>query len=253
MLLAAAAIYLIFISIKFPRFLEMASGDDLVSSLSHSTSGDSLHRKLEDSDNSLVKIKKNEREYGRITWQIMKKRKNGTFDNLSELEEMADEAWILGATAWEELESYREEDGHQDTADVTVTARPESCPSSLSLSLEELASGGEHLMFLPCGLSAGSSITVIGTPHVAHPEYVPQLASIRGDAQVLVSQFMVELQGLKAVDGEDPPRIFHLNPRVRGDWSQRPVIEHNTCYRMQWGTAQRCDGLRSRDDDDTGT
>lgn len=67
---------------------------------------------------------------------------------------------------------------------------------------------------------------------------------------VMVSQFMVELQGLKAVDGEEPPKILHLNPRLKGDWSKRPVIEHNTCYRMQWGKAQRCDGLASNNDDD---
>lgn len=48
----------------------------------------------------------------------------------------------------------------------------------------------------------------------------------------------------------DPPKILHLNPRIKGDWSHRPVIEHNTCYRMQWGTAQRCDGLSSKKDDD---
>lgn len=106
-------------------------------------------------------------------------------------------------------------------------------------------------MFLPCGLAAGSSITVVGTPKHAHNEYVPQLAKTRArDPLVLVSQFKVELQGLKSVVAEDPPKILHLNPRLRGDWSQQPVIEHNTCYRMQWGAAQRCDGLPSKGDDD---
>lgn len=61
---------------------------------------------------------------------------------------------------------------------------------------------------------------------------------------------MIELQGLKSVIGEGPPKILHLNPRIRGDWSRRPAIEHNTCYRMQWGTAHRCDGLPSKYDDD---
>jgi len=57
-----------------------------------------------------------------------------------------------------------------------------------------------------------------------------------------VAQFAVELRGLRAVDGEEPPRILHLNPRLRGDWSGRSVLEMNTCFRMQWGRAQRCDG-----------
>ncbi|XLR43047.1 hypothetical protein HN51_027083 [Arachis hypogaea] len=60
---------------------------------------------------------------------------------------------------------------------------------------------------------------------------------------------MVELQGLKSVEGEDPPKILHLNPRLRGDWSKRPVIEHNICYRMHWRTAQRCNGLSIEDDE----
>ncbi|XP_037436662.1 hydroxyproline O-galactosyltransferase GALT5-like [Triticum dicoccoides] len=67
----------------------------------------------------------------------------------------------------------------------------------------------------------------------------------------MVSQFMMELQGLKTVDGEDPPRILHFNPRLRGDWSGKPVIEQNTCYRMQWGTSLRCEGWMSRADEET--
>jgi hypothetical protein len=117
------------------------------------------------------------------------------------------------------------------------------------MSGEELLKG-DGLMFLPCGLAAGSSITVVGTPHYAHKEYSPQLAKLKnGDGLVSVSQFLFELQGLKSVEGEDPPKILHLNPRLKGDWSKRPVIEHNTCYRMHWGTAQRCDGRPSEDDD----
>jgi hydroxyproline O-galactosyltransferase 2/3/4/5/6 len=62
------------------------------------------------------------------------------------------------------------------------------------------------------------------------------------DRPIMVSQFVLELQGLKTVDGDDPPRILHFNPLLRGDWSGRPVIEQNTYYWMQWGTAQHCEG-----------
>jgi hypothetical protein len=67
----------------------------------------------------------------------------------------------------------------------------------------------------------------------------------------MVSQFMMELRGLKTVDGEDPPHILHFNPRLRGDWSSRPVIEQNTCYRMQWGAPLRCEGWKSNSDEET--
>uniref|UniRef100_A0A7N0T3S4 Galectin domain-containing protein n=1 Tax=Kalanchoe fedtschenkoi TaxID=63787 RepID=A0A7N0T3S4_KALFE len=184
--------------------------------------------------------------YGRITGDIMRRR-NKTLD-LSILEQMADEAWSLGSKAWVDLANFKLND--TDDSSSMVERKPESCPSSVSMTKEELATE-DSIMFLPCGLAAGSSITVVGTPHLAHPEYVPQ----RGKSKtakyvVMVSQFMIELQGLKAVDGEDPPKIFHLNPRLKGDWSHHTVIEHNTCYRMQWGAAQRCDGTSSRKDDD---
>lgn len=99
---------------------------------------------------------------------------------------------------------------------------------------------------------AGSHITVAATPRAPHEERNPAIVVVKdGERPAMVSQFMVELQGLRAVDGEDPPRVLHFNPRLRGDWSGQPVIEHNTCYRMNWGAAQRCDGWRSRPDEET--
>lgn len=268
-LLTAAGLYLILIFVKFPEFLESTSvlnGDDHTGvfdgfslmdkkdmEISKSrVSSDGFHRILQDNENQDNPLKPQDsvtkspqKQYGRITAQILKQM-NRT-KNLSVLERMADEAWALGFKAWEEASKYADKEIDMSTI---LEGKPESCPSWVSMDGEEL-SKRDFLMFLPCGLAAGSSITVIGTPHHAHQEYVPQLAKMRvDDGMVLVSQFMVELQGLKAVHGEDPPKILHLNPRLRGDWSHHQVIEHNTCYRMQWGTAQRCDGLPSKGDDD---
>ncbi|KAH8506922.1 hypothetical protein Peur_043897 [Populus x canadensis] len=283
MLLAVGAIYLVFLAFKFPHFLEIASMlsvDDSYAGLDSSSMvkdvedsdlskpsfssvyKDAFHRKLEDNQNQNAPmmpskepledekggsktIKPLQYRYGRITGEIMRRR-NATM-KLSPLERMADEAWLLGLKAWEEVEKY---DGEEIGQSLLYEGKIESCPLWVSMSGEELA-GGDKMMFLPCGLAAGSSITIVGTPHHAHQEYVPQLARLRnGNGIVMVSQFMIELQGLKSVEGEDPPKILHLNPRLRGDWSQHPVIEHNTCYRMQWGTAQRCDGLPSKKDED---
>jgi hydroxyproline O-galactosyltransferase 2/3/4/5/6 len=99
----------------------------------------------------------------------------------------------------------------------------------------------------------GSHVTVVARPRPARPEYDPKIAERKdGEAAVMVSQFMVELVGTKAVDGEAPPRILHLNPRIRGDYSRKPVVEMNSCYRMQWGQSQRCEGFASRPVEDTG-
>ncbi|MCI26994.1 putative beta-13-galactosyltransferase 19-like, partial [Trifolium medium] len=108
------------------------------------------------------------------------------------------------------------------------------------------------VMVLPCGLTLWSHVTVVGTPRSAHGESDSKIGVVKDrDEAVMVSQFMMELQGLKAVDNEEPPRILHFNPRLKGDWSGKPVIEQNTCYRMQWGTALRCEGWKSRADEET--
>lgn len=253
-LLGVSTLYLLFIAFKFRRFSELSaffSGDGSVSDgaadvgrglFGSPRRGGAHHRKLEDGLHD---------GYGPVTGIAMNRNLQGGVPhrrgNFSELERMAQEAWALGIKAWEEVEKYGSDVALNPTTAVEV--KPESCPSSMSMA--EAAT--EKVMLLPCGLAVGSSITVVGTPHNAHQEYVPQLASLRqGDGTVMLSQFVLELQGLKSVDGEDPPKILHLNPRLKGDWSQRPIVEHNTCYRMQWGKALRCDGVPSQENDETG-
>lgn len=170
--------------------------------------------------------------------------------NFSELERMAAEAWAAGAKAWEEASAFS---GDVDSivsgsGDGGRGGAASKCPSSLALGVG--VGGGETSAFLPCGLAVGSAVTVVATARAAVAEYVEALErSGDGNGTVLVAQFAVELRGVRASDGEDPPRILHLNPRLRGDWSRRPVLEMNTCFRMQWGKAQRCDGNPSKDDD----
>lgn len=280
-LLGVGVLYLLFISCNFSKFLKIVStlssdesyngldgvairesseDSDLSKPFVSSVYKDAFHRRLEDNldkdaplmpnkepmkeeDRGRESTKRIPQGYGRITGEIMMQM-NRTSD-LSVLERMADEAWALGLKAWEEIEKVDEKEFGESSV---IEGKIESCPSWISMNGEELLKG-DGLMFLPCGLAAGSSLTVVGTPHYAHKEYSPQLAKLRkGDGLVSVSQFMFELQGLKSVEGEDPPKILHLNPRLKGDWSKRPVIEHNTCYRMHWGTAQRCDGRPSEDD-----
>ncbi|KAL0398294.1 UNVERIFIED_CONTAM: Hydroxyproline O-galactosyltransferase GALT2 [Sesamum radiatum] len=275
LLLGAGAIYLILIFFKFPEFLESAailSDDDSNGSFdgfsvrdeenekitkSH-VSSDGFHRILQNNEflDPTVKpqeaaasnekrdhhlaIKLSQQQYGRITAEIFR-RMNRT-NNLSVMERMADEAWALGQKAWEDANKYDEREIDMTTI---LEGKPESCPSWVSMSGEELANR-DFMMFLPCGLAAGSSITVIGTPRYAHQEYVPQLAKVRAeDALVLVSQFMVELQGLKVVNGEDPPKILHLNPRLRGDWSHQQHESADKNIGMDLGTQWTCKKTRS--------
>jgi len=182
---------------------------------------------------------------------------NGTFsdanaaakDGFSELHKAAKHAWEVGKKLWEEVENGKTEN---DTMNSMIENHSDSCPHSITLSGSELRER-KGLMVLPCGLTLWSHLTVVGTPRWAHAEHDPKIAVVKeGDDSVIVAQFMMELQGLKTVDKEEPPRILHFNPRLKGDWSGKPVIEQNTCYRMQWGSALRCEGWKSRADEETG-
>lgn len=163
-------------------------------------------------------------------------------DGSSELYKLAKTAREVGLSLWGDIRSGR-----------AVAAKPEnrtgSCPGSVSLSGLNFSG----VAALPCGLTLGSHVTVVGVAKAARPDYESKIAEVRdGDGPAMVSQFVVELQGLKTVEGEDPPRVFHFNPRLKGDWSGKPVIELNNRYRMQWGSALRCDGSKSRAEEDTG-
>ncbi|CAN1265934.1 Hydroxyproline O-galactosyltransferase GALT6 [Linum perenne] len=164
-------------------------------------------------------------------------------DTSVELHKSAKTAWEVGRKTWEQIERDEFKFLDVDNKKTKPENRSESsCPNSVSLTGSEFLKRG-GVVELPCGLTLGSHITVVGKPRAAHAQ--------EGKSQVMVSQFMMELQGLKIVDGEDPPRVLHFNPRLKGDWSNRPVIEQNTCYRMQWGTGIRCEGWKSKADEDT--
>lgn len=173
---------------------------------------------------------------------------SGRRNGASELYKSVRVAWEVGNKFWQEIESGKAKIIVQRSENLSV----EACPHSVSLSGSELLAR-KQLMVLPCGLTLGSHVTLVGKPRPAHVEHDPKIALVKEDGDsVMVSQFMVELQGLKTVEGEDPPRVLHFNPRLKGDWSGKPVIEINTCYRMQWGSALRCEGWKSKADDETG-
>ena len=137
----------------------------------------------------------------------------------------------VGKALWAELKS-----GSAQAPVSKPDNRSGPCPGSIWVSGPEFLGRGRS-MVIPCGLTLGSHVTVVGEPLRARRK---------------ACQFVMELQGLKTVEGEEPPRVLHFNPRLKGDWSGKPVIELNTCYRMHWGTAMRCDGWKSRAGEDTG-
>ncbi|CAA0826636.1 Probable beta-1-3-galactosyltransferase 18 [Striga hermonthica] len=167
--------------------------------------------------------------------------------------ESAKRALVLGGKLWREIESigrngYPTSGKSVNRSEIGEVA---ACPVSILLAGEEFERMQGRTVALPCGLSIGSHVTVIGRPRAAHETTGPKPKDGKedkknGPRKMASSQFMVELVGLKMAEGEDPPRIVHFNPRIKGDWSGKPVIELNSCYRMQWGSSQRCEGSKSR-------
>ncbi|TVU49055.1 hypothetical protein EJB05_00346, partial [Eragrostis curvula] len=250
LLAAAAFAYLLFVSVKLAGFGGAAPAAAAVGRMASAGATEQLRHKAEEPQRR-ASAGGGVSGYGRITGEILRRREAGgdrrrwgQLGNSTELERMAAQAWALGAAAWEAASAFAGD------VDTIVSSRRDGgggegpeCPGSLALG------GDAAAAFLPCGLAAGSAVTVLGTPRAARPEYVEAVErSGAGNGTVMVAQFAVELRGLRAADGEEPPRILHLNPRLRGDWSGRPVLEMNTCFRMQWGMAQRCDGIPSKDD-----
>ncbi|KAL6622642.1 hypothetical protein ACP70R_032521 [Stipagrostis hirtigluma subsp. patula] len=253
LLAAAAFAYLLFMSVKLAGLGSAGAPATAVGRLATAGAGEPLRRRVEEpgprARGGEAAAGVGVSGYGRITGEILRRRaaggergrRWGQLGNFTELERMAREAWALGAKAWEEAAAFA---GDVDSIVSRDGGGPKECPGSLALG------GGETAAFLPCGLAAGSAVTVVGTARAARREYSEALErSGDGNGTVMVAQFAVELRGLRAADGEEPPRILHLNPRLRGDWSGRPVLEMNTCFRMHWGKAQRCDGTPSKDDD----
>ncbi|KAL9243197.1 hypothetical protein vseg_017112 [Gypsophila vaccaria] len=202
------------------------------------------------STSSSPKPQRKMREYKTLSGLVFDWRALNTTekDGFSGLHRSAIMAFQLGEKMWGELNSGL------TVIDVENGNRTElACPNSVSKTGTQFMEKG-RVMELPCGLTLGSHITIVAKPRVAHVEYDPKISMLKdgGDESgVMVSQFRMELIGLKTVDGEDPPRILHYNPRLKGDWSGKPVIEQNTCYRQQWGSSVRCDGWRSNSEEET--
>uniref|UniRef100_A0A7N0V7G5 Galectin domain-containing protein n=1 Tax=Kalanchoe fedtschenkoi TaxID=63787 RepID=A0A7N0V7G5_KALFE len=123
-------------------------------------------------------------------------------------------------SAWHGLIVSVEEhnNGHRNTT------REKQCPFFLNnMNMTELGNS-EFRLRVPCGLTQGSSITIIGIPNG------------------LLGNFRIDLTG-EALPGEpDPAIILHYNVRLQGDKiTEEPVIVQNTwTIAHDWGEEERC-------------
>lgn len=129
---------------------------------------------------------------------------------------------------WESLVSAVEANKLVDVNEnQTKKGKEELCPQFLSKMNATEVDGSRVKLKIPCGLTQGSSITVIGIP------------------DGLVGSFRIDLTGQPLPGEPDPPIIVHYNVRLLGDKStEDPVIVQNSWTASRdWGAEERCPNL----------
>lgn len=154
------------------------------------------------------------------TWNLLKHLVNQSQSLPSGAEAFKDatSAWgSLMATVQEERLGFTNESS-------AARGKTKQCPHFLNkMNATELDHSG-YKLGVPCGLTQGSSITIIGIPNG------------------LLGNFRIDLTG-EALPGEpDPPIILHYNVRLNGDkLTEDPVIVQNTwTIAHDWGDEERC-------------
>ncbi|KAL1355993.1 hypothetical protein HN51_007975 [Arachis hypogaea] len=133
------------------------------------------------------------------------------------------EAIKEAAGVWNSLISSVEEQ-RQGYANDSSRTKEKQCPHFLNnMSSPELSNSSYELQ-VPCGLTQGSSITVIGIPNG------------------LLGNFRIDLTGEPLPGEPDPPIILHYNVRLHGDKiTEDPVIVQNSWTAAHdWGGEERC-------------
>ncbi|KAK6922014.1 Glycosyl transferase, family 31 [Dillenia turbinata] len=128
--------------------------------------------------------------------------------------------------AWNSLMNYVEEERYSSLNESSrAKGKEKQCPiflNKMDATIHDNNSG--FRLRIPCGLTQGSSITIIGIPNG------------------LLGNFRIDLTG-EALPGEpDPPIILHYNVRLLGDKiTEDPVIVQNSwTLAHDWGDEERC-------------
>jgi hypothetical protein len=165
LVLALGAAYLLLVSLKFRRVLDLATADlagDPAAAFSSPSSSDHLppgagassHNATATSTRAATAaafpVQPFWHRYDRVSLPDPAASRGGR----TALDRMADDAWALGLAAWEEAAAFA---GDPWALLVSTTAR-----------LRRLQVPLRTLLALPCGLAAGSSVTVVGEVGVGY-------------------------------------------------------------------------------------
>ncbi|XP_041015334.1 beta-1,3-galactosyltransferase GALT1-like [Juglans microcarpa x Juglans regia] len=127
--------------------------------------------------------------------------------------------------AWNSLmdsvEEKRLRDGNESSRG---RGKEKQCPYFLNKMNNSELDNSIYKLRVPCGLTQGSAITIIGIPNG------------------LLGNFRIDLTGESLPGEPDPPIILHYNLRLHGDKiTEDPVIVQNTwTVAHDWGEEERC-------------
>ncbi|CAN6549170.1 unnamed protein product [Malus baccata var. baccata] len=162
----------------------------------------------------------NEEQQTMQTWNLLKHLINQT-RGLPNAVDAIREAGV----AWNSLMVSIEEQrlGYTNESSPGKT-KEKQCPHFLNKMNGTGVDNSVSKLRVPCGLTQGSSITVIGIPNG------------------LLGNFRIELMGEPLPGEPDPPVILHYNVRLSGDKvTEDPVIVQNTwTVAHDWGEEERC-------------
>ncbi|KAL9424173.1 hypothetical protein AB3S75_036122 [Citrus x aurantiifolia] len=161
-----------------------------------------------------------EEQQSLLTWNLLKQ-----LINHSRVLSNGVEAIKEAGSAWNNLMVSVEEEklGYTNRSSVRK-AKEKQCPHFLNkMNTTDLDSSSFKLQ-VPCGLTQGSSITIIGIPNG------------------LLGNFRIDLTGEPLPGEPDPPIVLHHNVRLLGDKiTENPVIVQNTwTLAHDWGEEERC-------------
>ncbi|XP_073288000.1 beta-1,3-galactosyltransferase GALT1-like, partial [Primulina huaijiensis] len=134
------------------------------------------------------------------------------------------EAIKEAGVAWKNLIHVVEEEKLRSDGSSLYRGKGKQCPHFLSkMNVSKLDDNGFKL-WVPCGLTQGSSITIIGIPNG------------------LLGNFRIDLNGEPLPGEPDPAIVLHYNVRLHGDKiTEDPVIVQNTwTIAHDWGEEERC-------------
>lgn len=160
-----------------------------------------------------------EEQHSLLTWNQLKH-----LVNHSQALPNAVEATREASHAWNGLMTVIEEEKLHVNDSTPVKAKEKQCPHYLQRMSDIVLNNSNFRLEVPCGLTQGSSVTIIGIP------------------KGLLGNFRIDLTGEQIPGEPDPPIILHYNVRLHGDQvTEDPVIVQNTWTAAHdWGEEERC-------------